>query len=168
MANPLPIRSVPNDPLPAFRYYIILADGPGAPSSASAARSLFDSASGNTGFAECSGLDISVEVFPYTEGGVNDHTYKFLTRATHGDIILRRGMITNELSAWIQNVAVFGKAQRKDGCIAICTMLNEPAQLWRFTRGLPIKWSGPALAASKNEIATESLTIAHEGLVQLT
>jgi phage tail-like protein len=36
--------------------------------------------------------------------------------------------------------------------------------MWKFKRGIPVKWSGPALNASQNSVAVESLEIAHEGL----
>jgi hypothetical protein len=35
---------------------------------------------------------------------------------------------------------------------------------WRFRRGLPVRWSGPALVASSSAVALEELEIAHEGL----
>jgi phage tail-like protein len=35
---------------------------------------------------------------------------------------------------------------------------------WSFTRGLPVKVTGPALNAKTGEIAIEELHIAHEGL----
>jgi phage tail-like protein len=35
---------------------------------------------------------------------------------------------------------------------------------WNFVRGWPAKWEGPALNAKANEVAIETLEIAHEGL----
>jgi phage tail-like protein len=35
---------------------------------------------------------------------------------------------------------------------------------WTFTNGFPVKWEGPEFDASKNEVAIETLEIAHEGL----
>ena len=47
------------------------------------------------GFSECSGLDASVEVFEYKEGGMNDSVHKFPTRASFGNITLKHGVIYN-------------------------------------------------------------------------
>jgi phage tail-like protein len=37
------------------------------------------------------------------------------------------------------------------------------SKAWEFENGYPVKWRGPDFDASKNEIAIESLKIAHEG-----
>jgi phage tail-like protein len=36
---------------------------------------------------------------------------------------------------------------------------------WTFVRGWPVKWELSEFDASKNELAIETLEIAHEGLV---
>jgi phage tail-like protein len=38
---------------------------------------------------------------------------------------------------------------------------------WFFRRGLPTKYTGPALNATQNNVAIESIEIAHEGLYQV-
>jgi len=35
---------------------------------------------------------------------------------------------------------------------------------WKFSNGFPVKWEGPDLDASGNEVAIETIEIAHEGL----
>ncbi|KYG03519.1 hypothetical protein BE21_04595 [Sorangium cellulosum] len=136
-------------PLPAFRYQVLL----GA-SSAPAA-----------GFTECSGLEVTTEIFEYAEGGVNSYVHKLPTRTKPGDLVLKRGLLfSSELWAWIQDISD-GNYRRMDGRIVLYTTGGvRPAQTWRFSRGLPIKWTGPSLSASQSAVATESLTIAHEGL----
>ena len=39
--------------------------------------------------------------------------------------------------------------------------------IWNFKRGFPVKWTGPAMNASQNNVAIETLEIAHEGLSQV-
>jgi phage tail-like protein len=34
---------------------------------------------------------------------------------------------------------------------------------WEFTGALPVKWSGPRLAASSRELAVEELEVCHRG-----
>jgi phage tail-like protein len=36
--------------------------------------------------------------------------------------------------------------------------------VWKFSRGIPIKWVGPTLNAKQAEVAVESLEIAYEKL----
>ena len=58
-----------------------------------------------------------------------------------------------------------GKGKRKDGLVVLQDESHTPAKVWKFKRGIPVKWTGPALNASQSNIAIESLEIAHEGLV---
>jgi hypothetical protein len=40
--------------------------------------------------------------------------------------------------------------------------------IWTFKRGFPVKFEGPSMNGTGNEVAIESLEIAHEGLWQLS
>ncbi|WP_437983205.1 phage tail protein [Sorangium sp. So ce117] len=143
-------------PLPAFRYSVVLGS-----------TSLGGLVSAVGGFSECSGIELQTDVYEYAEGGVNDYVHRLPTRTKPSDIVLKRGLIlTSDLWDWIEAVSE-GRYKRKDGIIIVKSATGLPTQAWAFTRGLPIKWSGPALAASRSEIATESLTIAHEGLTRI-
>ena len=155
------------NPLPAFRYRVGLIDSgiSSAQSLGGATKMLGGAAlSALSGFTDCSGLEVSIEVLEYMEGGVNGYVHKLPTRAKHTDIVLKRGLVyTSDLSSWIKQVAS-GTYQRKDGYIILCATNGLPAQTWWFVRGLPTKWSGPTLSASQNGVAMESITISHEGL----
>ena len=61
-----------------------------------------------------------------------------------------------------------GKVKRKDGLIVLMDEKHIPHNVWTFKRGLPVKFQGPSLKAMGNEVAIESLEIAHEGLWQLS
>ena len=41
---------------------------------------------------------------------------------------------------------------------------GQPVRAWSFTDAFPIKWTGPNLNASSNQVATETLEIVHAGL----
>ncbi len=150
-------------PLPAFRYWVMLKNSSSL-SALSIGGALLSLAAG---FTDCSGLEVTTETFDYAEGGVNGFTHRLPTRTKYTDLVLKRGLhLTSDLWVWMQQVTN-GHYQRKDGLILLCLPNGIPAQAWRFKRGLPLKWSGPALSASQNAVATESLTIAHEGLENL-
>lgn len=151
-------------PLPAFRYVVLLRDSGGLLTTNNLVGGALALLGG--GFTECSGLEMSTEVLSYPEGGVNDHLHRFPTRTSHSDIVLKRGLlIATDLWVWIKRVSE-GSYERKDGVILLLTYTGIPAQSWMFKRGLPLKWSGPSLHAGQDGIATESLTITHEGLDQ--
>jgi phage tail-like protein len=118
------------------------------------------------GFSECSGLEATLEVMEYKEGGVNDYVHKFPTRASYANITLKHGVIYlyDDLWTWHDDF-VHGKGKRKDGLIVLRDEARRDVKIWKFKNALPMKWVGPALNASQSNVAIESLEIAHEGLV---
>lgn len=149
-----------SDPLPAFNFLIALLD---TSSTFSAIKS------GVTGlvlggFSECSGLESTLETFDYLEGGVNDRVHRFPTRFSYSNIILKRGVgFGEDLWLWHQEF-LEGKGKRRDGLIILQNEFQVPIKIWAFSRGLPIKWTGPTLNAQSSEISIETLEIAHEKL----
>lgn len=149
------------DPLGVFNFYLTLVD------SQNLVGSLISSALNYfvAGFSECSGIEATMEVMEYKEGGVNDHVRKFPTRASHSNITLKHGVIYLYDDLWNWHYGfVQGNGTRKDGLIVLQNESRMPAKIWKFKRGLPMKWSGPTLNASQSSVAIESLEIAHEGL----
>jgi phage tail-like protein len=116
------------------------------------------------GFAECSGLNTETEVIEYRTGSEDITVRKIPGLKKFTNITLKRGITLNrELWEWRKKV-LDGHTERTDGSII---MLNEERQeVLRFTfrAGWPVKWEGPLLNATSNEIAIETLEIAHEGL----
>jgi len=139
------------DPLPAFNFVVQLID------SAGAARTV-------AGFSECSGLESTLEVQEYQEGGVNDRVRKFPTRFTYGNITLKRGLALDPLLWTWHEELLRGRATRRDGLILLLNEARQPVLAWKWERGLPVRWSGPALNAQASEAAVETLEIAHERL----
>src|SRR5579859_2203208 len=102
------------DPLSTFNFYITLID------SSNIAGTLITAALGYAvaGFSECSGLEATVEVMDYREGGVNTYVHKFATRATYSNLTLKHGVIYlyDDLWTWHYNW-VQGIGTRKDGLL---------------------------------------------------
>ncbi|HYH66661.1 MAG TPA: phage tail protein [Urbifossiella sp.] len=123
------------------------------------------------GFSECSGLDGTLQVEEYKEGGRNDAVLKFPTRAQWGNITLKRGVTAlpgaGGLWDWYHGF-VRGRGRRRDGLIVLQDEARAPVAVWQFRRGLPVKWTGPSLNAAQNAVAVEALEIAHEGLTWVT
>jgi phage tail-like protein len=149
------------DPLGVFNFYLTLID------STNVVGTLIKMALDYkvAGFSECSGLEATVEVFEYREGGLNEYVHKFPTRATFANVTLKHGVIYlyDDLWSW-HNDWVQGAGKRKDGLIVLLDEAKQPAKIWKFKRGIPMKWVGPALNAAQSNVAIESLEIAHEGL----
>jgi phage tail-like protein len=120
------------------------------------------------GFSECQGLESSMKVEEYNEGGNNGCVLKFPGRFSWGNITLKRGTaMSSSLWDWSYGF-VQGRGKRRDGVIALLDEKMLPSNIWYFRRGLPLKYSGPQMNATQNGVAIESVEIAHEGLSLLT
>lgn len=150
-------QAVRVDPYRAFNFLIKLVDSAtsGAPPQQSQAAA---------GFSECSGLDMSLDIEEYKEGGNNGLILRFPTRVKWSNLRLKRGLANSD-ELWLWHFGfVRGQVVRRDGVVTLQDEQQNPVKSWSFTRGLPVKWTGPSLNASQNQIAIEELEIAHEGL----
>ena len=140
------------DPLPAFRFKVFLL-----PSRGSGPRLV-------AGFNECSGLESTVTLEEYAEGGVNDRVHRFPSRFQFSNLVLRRGITLDPFLRDWHNDLLLGKVRRLDGRVVLCNEAGESILAWKFERGLPVKYSGPTLNAGTSATAIESLEIAYERL----
>ncbi len=155
------------DPLLNHNFVISLLDTSSslALGKSIALSAIFDVALG--GFSECTGIEMSLDVEEYREGGRNGTVLKFPTRVKWSNITLRRGVGAGTgLWDWHYGF-VEGKGKRRDGLIVLMTDLRLPNNIWYFRRGLPVKYTGPALNAGQSQVAIEAIEIAHEGIYQL-
>jgi phage tail-like protein len=151
------------DPFPAFNFTIALIDvsTPGRAVATIATAAAEAVVSG--GFNECSGLDMSMQPEEHREGG-STTVLKFPQRMTWSNVRLRRGVtLSDDLWNWHFGF-VEGRGRRRDGIVTLQNELHIPVKVWRFKRGIPVKWAAPALNAGESRIAVEELEIAHEGL----
>jgi phage tail-like protein len=119
------------------------------------------------GFKEVSGLESSIDVIEYREGGDNTTTQKKPGMARYTNLMFRRG-VTDDTDMWtwhLQWIKGDPAATRKQGFIVLYDRdgTTEKAR-WHFLNAWPVKWTGPSFNAEGKEMAIESLEIAHEGL----
>lgn len=116
-------------------------------------------------FSDCSGLDATTDPIQYREGGDNTTVRKLPGKTTYSNIVLKRGL-TAEIDLWNWRKQVIqGTVERKNGSIVVYDLANaKEVARWNFVRGWPMKWEGPAFDAKGNDVAIETLTIAHEGI----
>jgi phage tail-like protein len=86
--------------------------------------------------------------------------------AKYETISLKRG-ITDDAQVWQWcKKAIDGQVERKNGSIIQLDDTGAEKVRWNFREGWPTKWTGPSFSATGNEVAIESLDIAHEGLAK--
>lgn len=113
-------------------------------------------------FSRCSGLEMSFEMFEYGEGGNNDYMHKLPGRMHFPNLILERGLTKEDaLLKWFAQTKK--KAELKQIILTVKTGSNE--RTFTFGDAFPVRWTGPSFDANAPGIGTESLEIAHSGLV---
>lgn len=117
------------------------------------------------GFSECSGLSSETDVIEYREG--NERTLgvrKIPGLTRYGNVTLRRGITTNrDLWDWRQTV-IDGQVSRRTVAITLLDESAAPVMRWSLREAWIAKIEGPTLRARGNEVAIESIELAHEGL----
>jgi phage tail-like protein len=110
-----------------------------------------------------------VSVEEYQEGGENRHAHRFPTRTSFPNLVLSQGAgLLQELWDWFYEFYVTGLVTPRDGTVVLMSTIDgvlAPVRVWAFTRGWPVKLTGPELDAQSSAVAIESIEIAHHGLV---
>lgn len=118
----------------------------------------------NAAFAECDGLEQTMEVKTVREGGNNSVQVRLAGPVTYGQLTLRRGMTGNfDLWDW------FAEVQRSPwlrAAVEVTLLAPDRKERARFALGrcLPLKVKAPALNAREGTIAIEELQLAYESL----
>lgn len=117
-------------------------------------------------FTECTLPALEVEIHQQMEGGLNSAVHQLPGRVKSGKIALKRGITTSsELLKWYMDVAQgkIDKSQRKVS-VVMYDSLSEEVLRWNFQGAFPSKWSGPAFASDKSQVAIEALELSYLGL----
>jgi phage tail-like protein len=111
----------------------------------------------SAGFTEVAGLNTESDVIEYREGSDPNHMRKLPALVKFGNITLKRGYTTNrDLWEWRKST-LDGLTQRKSGAIILRDEAQQDALRWEFSNAWINKYEGPALNATANEAAIESI-----------
>lgn len=119
----------------------------------------------NGAFAECTGLEATMEPFVIREGGQNYGAAQRAGTVSFATVILKRGMTkTRHLWKWFSLVAEGAYAYRMDATVTLFTTEGKPAIAWELKRCMPVKFKAADLNALSIAIGIEELHLAHEGM----
>ena len=120
-------------------------------------------------FTEVSGLEFTAAVHEYREGNdVTSTTRKLQGLVSYSNITLKRGYTSNHsLWDWARQT-VQGTVQRVDMSIILLNDQRQAIVRWNIHNAWVCKYEGPALNAKANDVAMESVEIAHEGFDLVT
>lgn len=118
------------------------------------------------GFTEVTGLDVSTEVIEYRDGAsLEYHKIKMPGMQKFSNITLKRGTFKgdNDYYNWWNTVAL-NTIERRDVVISLLNENHEPVVVWKVKNAWPVKVQSTDLKADGNEVAIETIELAHEGL----
>jgi phage tail-like protein len=120
-------------------------------------------------FAECTGLEATMEPKSIDEGGRNYGSVQRVGRVMFATVILKRGITTSsDLWSWFSLVNSGSFNHRRNAIITVFDSTGKGTFAWKLVRALPIKFKAADLNATNNEIGIEELHLVHEGLLSAT
>ena len=151
-------------PLHVFRFHVdFFTDS----LSGDAAQEQFSVCSG--AFAECTGLEATMEPKVIKEGGRNYGAAQRAGVTTFATVVLKRGISTNQNLYQIFNTLATGTfAPRMQVTINLHDVDGTALLAWQLDRAMPVKYKFSDLNAKNAEIGIEELHLAHEGLWSVT
>lgn len=127
----------------------------------------------NVDFTEVSGLSISVNEITYRGGASpNKLPLKMAGLPTINNISLKKGMFKadEELYNWFSQGVVNqdpNSIDRRDLTIHLMDPAGNIVATWNIKAAWPLKYDGPSLNSTGNDVAVESVELAHEGIEQI-
>ena len=118
------------------------------------------------GFSEVSGLTQENQAIEYRDGSFPEYSsIKMPGLRKFSNVTLKRGVVQgdNDFFKWLSTVKL-NTVERRDLIISLLNEEHQPVMQWNVMKAFPVKVEGPGLKATGNEVAIESIELAHEGL----
>jgi len=117
-------------------------------------------------FQEVSGLDVEAQPLEYRAGNSKVFsTAKMPGMLKYSNITMKKGVFKsdNKLFEWFKDVKM-NVIKRKSLTISLLDEGGAPTMVWKVQNAFPTKITGTDLKAEGNEVAVETIEIAHEGM----
>jgi phage tail-like protein len=117
-------------------------------------------------FEEISGLDVEAQQIEYRQGDSPVFsTVKMPGLKKYGNVTMKKGVFKadNKFWDWFNQIKM-NTIKRVPVTISLLDEEGKPTMVWTLTNAWPAKITGTDLKAQGNEVAVETIEIAHEGL----
>ena len=154
---PNPALETVDPPFTTFRFEVVLdlADPPPGVSNPVC----------NAAFAECDGLEMSIEPKTIREGGNNREQIHLVGPSSYGQLTLRRGMTADlQLWTWMASAAQPGRDSTAEGRITVWDADGTPRVTYVLRACFPMRLRGPSLNAKDGQVAIEELQLVYRSL----
>jgi phage tail-like protein len=118
-------------------------------------------------FTEVTGLVMEREKIEYRHSDSLDFSKISMPGLVKlSNITLKRGKFEGDFdfNTWLDDIANERIENRRDVTIRLLNEKHQPVAAWTALRCFPVKVTAPDLKSDANEIAVESIEVAHEGL----
>ncbi len=118
-------------------------------------------------FQEVSGLEVEAQVIEYRHGNSKAFsTIKMPGIKKYSDVTLKKGIFVNDnkFYDWFNKIEM-NIIERQPVTISLLDEKGDPKMIWKLTNAWPTKITGTDLKSDGNEVAVETLVLAHEGLI---
>jgi phage tail-like protein len=120
-------------------------------------------------FAECTGLEATMEPKVIKEGGRNYGAAQRAGGTTFSTVVLKRGISKDQNLYQIFNTLATGTfAPRMQVTINVFDTNGVAVMAWQLAKAMPIKYKFSDLNSRNSEVGIEELHLAHEGLWSAT
>lgn len=135
-------------PLPKFYFSVNLGDP------------------GQIPFQEVAGLDTESEAITYRAGdNPAFNVIKMPGLIKSGNVTLKKGIFVNDnrFWSWFEQIKL-NTIKRQSVVISLLDQTNKPTMVWKLANAFPVKITGTDMKSDGNEVAIETLELAHEKL----
>jgi phage tail-like protein len=116
-------------------------------------------------FAECDGLELTMEVKTIREGGNNGVQHRLTGPFAYGTLTLKRGMTSSfDLWDWVERVQSQPSLRANAEVVVFSADRSRKQAVFAIRRCVPIKLKAPPLNAKDGMVAIEELQLAYESL----
>jgi phage tail-like protein len=116
-------------------------------------------------FNSCEGLGIEVVLETREEGGNNGMVWQLPSRLKYPNVKLSRPLSnqTVKIAKWFASMV--NGVEPRTATIKAMTLDGTVIAQWGLLGVIPVRWSGPSLNLDSPKVATETVEIAHHGIL---
>jgi phage tail-like protein len=121
----------------------------------------------NVAFQEVSGMDVENQIIEYRKSNSPlFSTEKMPSISKYGNVTMKRGVFVNDNSFWNwHNEISMNTIKRRTILIKLLDEAGKVTMQWQLNNAWPTKITSTDLKSDSNEVAVDTLEIAHEQLI---
>jgi phage tail-like protein len=126
-------------------------------------------------FQRVQGLEVTLEVEEYVEGGVSGFVHRLPGQMRWPSLVFSRGLTNSDsLFEWMNKSAghgfqeAGGKLERRTASVSVLDAVGKRLRSYAIEGAFPVRWTGPALDTMDSSTLSEELEVTHHGFRSAT